>query len=75
MKINDAINDAIAGITACRKPISQPIFSKVTQIRLETYRQTSNISRFLVGNKIVDHSDVVGASPVGTAHTASSFAT
>ena len=26
------------------------------------YHQTSNISRTLVGNKIVDHSDVVGAS-------------
>ena len=29
------------------------------------YRQDSNISRTMVGNKIVDHSDVVGASPVG----------
>ena len=28
------------------------------------YRQVSNIRRTLVGNKIVDHSDVVGASPV-----------
>ena len=27
------------------------------------YRQTSNISRTVVGNNIVDHSDVVGASP------------
>ena len=27
-----------------------------------TYCQTSNISRTLVGHKIVDHSDVVGAS-------------
>ena len=26
------------------------------------YRKTSNISRALVGNKIVDNSDVVGAS-------------
>ena len=31
------------------------------------HRQTSNISRTLVGNKIVDHSDVVGASPFGAA--------
>ena len=31
------------------------------------YRKTSNISRTLVGNKIFDHSDVVGASPVGAA--------
>ena len=31
------------------------------------YRKTSNISRTLVGNKIVDHTDIVGASPVGAA--------
>ena len=37
------------------------------------YRKTSNISRTLVGNKIVDNSDVVGASPVGAA--TSSFST
>ena len=30
------------------------------------YRQASNISRTLVGSKIVDHPDVVGASPVDT---------
>ena len=35
--------------------------------------KVSNISRTLVGNKIVDHSDVVGASPVGAAPTTSSF--
>ena len=39
------------------------------------YRQTSNIYRILVGNKIVDHSDVVGASPVGAVPTISSFST
>ena len=39
------------------------------------YRQVSNISRTLVGNKIVDHSDVVGASPVGAAPTTSSSST
>ena len=39
------------------------------------YRQVSNIRRTLVGNKIVDHSDAVGASPVGVAPTASSFST
>ena len=38
-------------------------------------RQTSNISRTLVRNKIVDHSDVVGAPPVGAAPTTSSFST
>ena len=39
------------------------------------YHKTSNISCTLVGNKIVDHSDVVGASPVGAAPTTSSFST
>ena len=33
----------------------------------QIYRQTSNISRTLVSNKIGDHSDVVGASPHGLA--------
>ena len=35
------------------------------------YCQTSNISYTLAGNKIVDHSDVAGASPVVTAPTTS----
>ena len=38
-------------------------------------QQASNIRRTLVGNKIVDHSDVVGASPAGAAPTTSSFST
>ena len=29
-----------------------------------TYHQTPNVGRTLIGNKIVDHSDVVGAAPV-----------
>ena len=41
----------------------------------ETYRKTSDISRTLLGNKIVDNSDVVGASPIGAAPTTSSFST
>ena len=40
-----------------------------------TYHKTSNISRTLVCNKIVDHSDVVGAAPVGAAPTTSSYLT
>ena len=39
------------------------------------YRKVSNIRRILADNKIVDHSDVVGASPVGAAPTTSSFST
>ena len=38
-------------------------------------RQVSNIRRTLVGNEIGDHSDVVGASPVGAAPNISSFST
>ena len=40
-----------------------------------TYHQTSNVSCTSVSNKLVDHSDVVGASPVGAAPTSSSFST
>ena len=39
------------------------------------YSQVSDISLTLEGNKIVDHSDVVEASPVGAAPTTSSFST
>ena len=44
-------------------------------IHYKVYRKTSNISRSLVGNKIVDNSDAVGASPAGAAPTASSLST
>ena len=40
-----------------------------------SYRQTSNIRATWEGNTIVDHSDVVGASPLGAAPTTSSFST
>ena len=40
-----------------------------------SFRKTSNISRTLAGNKSVDNSDVVGASPAGAAPTTSSFST
>ena len=50
------------------------LWSKIN-IEDKMYRQVSNIRRTLVGNKIVDHSDVVGASPVGAAPTTSSFST
>ena len=40
-----------------------------------TYSQVSNIRGTLVGIEIVDHSDVVGASPVGAAPNISSFST
>ena len=49
------------------------MFNKNKSIR--NYRQVSNIRRTFAGNKLVDHSDVVGASPVGAAPTTSSFST
>ena len=48
---------------------------EVHVITLNMYRQVSNIRRTLVGNNIVDISDVVGASPVGAAPTTSSLST
>ena len=39
------------------------------------YRKVSNIRRTLIGNEIVDHSDAVGALPVGAAPTTSSLST
>ena len=44
-------------------------------ISIVHYRQVSNIRRTIVGNWIVDQSDVVGASPVGAAPTTSLFST
>ena len=44
-------------------------------LSISTYHQVSNISCTLEGIDIVDHSDVVGASPVGAAPTTSSFST
>ena len=41
----------------------------------KTYCQISNIRCTSVGNRIVDHSDVAGASPVGAAPTTSSSST
>ena len=41
----------------------------------DVYRKTSKISHTLVSNRIVDHSDVVVASPVSAAPTTSSFST
>ena len=49
--------------------------SKHKLLQHKGYCQVSNIRRTLEGNKIVDHSDVVGASPVGAAPTTSSFST
>ena len=43
--------------------------------RNDHYHQISDISRTLLDNNIVDHSDVVGAAPVDAVPTTSSFST
>ena len=48
---------------------------KESRMKKFHYHQISNINRTLVGNEIVDHSDVGGASPIGAAPTTSSFST
>ena len=48
-------------------------FTDVGLCNIWTYCHTSNIRLTLVGDKIIDHSDVVGASPFGAAPTTSSF--
>ena len=52
-----------------------PALIEVILTTKSSYRKTSNIRSTLVGNEIVDHSDVVGAWPVGAAPTTSSFST
>ena len=47
----------------------------VIQIILCSYRKTLHIRHTSVGNKNVDHLDVVGALPVGAVLTKSSFST
>ena len=52
------------------------VFSEEDEVmEFNVYRKISNIRRTLLSNKIVDHSDVDGASPVGAAPTTSSFST
>ena len=51
----------------------EPIIQAQQNQAQQNYRQFSNISRTLIGNKSVHHRDVVGASPVGAAPTTSSF--
>ena len=45
------------------------------QFYLSVNHQIPNISRILVGHKVVDHADVIGASRFGAAPNASSFST
>ena len=62
-------------IIACMLNACYPLLYSLRHIEFLICCQTSNIKRTLVGNKIVGHSDIVGASPAGTAPTTSSFST
>ena len=61
----------------CQKSVNRLIHATGISAKdfCKIYRQTSNIGLTLVGNEMVDHSEVVGASPVGATPTASSFST
>ena len=59
----------------CNSVLISELWQTSQLMMMNCYRQTSNVRRTLVGNKIFDHADVVGASPAGAAPTASSFPT
>ena len=71
----DYYDKLLYGISPTHLYITSLPFPLTSRLWNSVYRQVSNISHTLVGNKIVDHSDVVGASPVGAARTTSSFST
>ena len=75
--VQDCIN-SIANAMELMQSYTKPSIHCIPLLEaqhIHHYRKTSNISRTLVGSKIVDNSDVVGASPVGAAPTTSSFST
>ena len=49
------------------------ILHKRFRLHIKMYCQTSNISHTIVGNKFLDHTNVVGALPVSFAPTTFSF--
>ena len=58
------------------KPLSEPMMVNLLThicVTRPQWVKTSNISCTLVGNKIVDHSDVVGAAPTGATFSFSFF--
>ena len=71
--ITDVINSFVH-LTICHSFFIGPIWHHI-RLKNTKYRKTSNIRRTIVGNQIVDHSDAVGASPVGAALITSSFST
>ena len=71
------IQVTVAALTGQRvyKIVYSTLDAKCTVYLMIYTRQTSNIRRTLVGNIIIDHSDVVGAAPTGDAPTTSEWST
>ena len=81
---SNSIANALELLQSCTKPLISPFpvlrkqaYTSCDNLSIcpNNYRKISNIRRALVGNIILDHSDVVGASPVGAAPTTSLFST
>ena len=69
-------SDLATGVAVWLNDVRLISHSQIAEVWIEdVYRQVSNIKHTLIGNKIVDHSDVFGASSVGAAPTTSSFST
>ena len=71
------ISDVLKCLMICSSDLLCDDLKKISEIVCERryYRQVFNIRCTLAGNKFVDNSDVVGASPVGAAPTTSPFLT
>ena len=66
VNMNVDYSDYASDLSAC-------ICDRLSRRRRRWYLQNSNISRTLVGNTIVDHSDVAGTSSVGATAAVSSI--
>ena len=83
LQLNQMIAQGPSRISIITRPsfgLTQPyhiyhITHGAEYVSVDTYRQTFNISRTIVGNKIVNHLGVVGVSTVGADPTTSSFST
>ena len=82
LQINKTKNPHSCSEIFCDELVSEHMgaFPGDNELMYETiawkYKVLSNISApYRISNKIVDHSDLVGASPVSTALTTSSFST
>ena len=68
VELNDGLSPALSQTATWSNPLRP-------SADIYMYHQISNVRCTLICNKIFDHSDVVGASPVGAAPTTSSFST